>query len=205
MYCGAKQVILEDVTLRQLLAQIPDSMLDQKVQVMTSGKFYLHFDVDGEFLNIDTRPWPKEQCPSKSEECSTCANYTLLSSAQSALDVKPKVEEVKRVPEVAEKSPEPVVTKQVEAVKEVDDDEDTLTVNGVPFMDVPAFIQDYNKKRSNKKVKAKQTECQPIIDNNEKIVVPEESKKVIEPDTTIDKVVEAAMKNVLTKMLKSLD
>lgn len=203
MYCSAKQVILEDVTLRQLLAQIPDSMLDQKVRVMTSGKFYLHFDVDGEFINIDTRPWPKEQCSSKSDECSTCANYTLLSSAQSALDVKPKVEEIK--PVVVEKSPEPVVTKQVEVAKESDDDEDALTVNGVPFMDVPAFIQDYNKKRSNKKFKAKQTECQPIIDNNEKIVVSEEPKKVIEPDTTIDKVVEAAMKNVLTKMLKSLD
>lgn len=201
MYCSAKQVILEDVTLRQLLAQIPDSMLDQKVQVMTSGKFYLHFDVDGEFINIDTRPWPKEQCPSKSDECSTCANYTLLSSAQSALDVKPKVEEVK--PVVAEKSPEPVKT---QVVKEDNDDEDALTVNGVPFMDVPAFIQDYNRKRSNKKVKAKQqTECQPIIDNNEKIVVSEEPKKVVEPSNDIDKVVEAAIKNVLNKMLKSLE
>lgn len=201
MYCSAKQVILEDVTLRQLLAQIPDSMLDQKVQVMTSGKFYLHFDVDGEFLNIDTRPWPKEQCPSKSDECSTCANYTLLSSAKSALDVKPKVEEVK--PVVAEKSPEPVKT---QVVKEDNDDEDALTVNGVPFMDVPAFIQDYNRKRSNKKVKAKQqTECQPIIDNNEKIVVSEESKKVVEPSNDMDRVIEAAIKNVLNKMLKSLE
>lgn len=200
MYCSAKQVILEDVTLRQLLAQIPDSMLDQKVQVMTSGKFYLHFDVDGEFINIDTRPWPKEQCPSKSDECSTCANYTLLSSAQSALDVKPKVEEVK--PVVAEKSPEPVKT---QAVKEDNDDEDALTVNGVPFMDVPAFIQDYNRKRSNKKIKAKQTECQPIIDNNEKFVASEEPKKVVEPSNDMDRVIEAAIKNVLNKMLKSLD
>lgn len=202
MYCSAKQVILEDVTLRQLLAQIPDSMLDQKVQVMTSGKFYLHFDVDGEFINIDTRPWPKEQCPSKSDECFTCANYTLLSSAKSALDSKPKVEEIKKDPVVVEKSPEPVKT---QVVKEDNDDEDALTVNGVPFMDVPAFIQDYNRKRSNKKVKVKQTECQPIIDNNEKIVVSEEPKKVVEPSNDIDKVIEAAIKNVLNKMLKSLD
>lgn len=57
LYCGYKKKILENVTLRDVLKEIPDSLLDSKLTILNSGKFYLHFDIEGGCINLDTRPW----------------------------------------------------------------------------------------------------------------------------------------------------
>ena len=254
MYCGAQMKVLKDVTVADLLEAIPDSMLHAKVKVMTGDKFYIHFDIDGEYINIHTKACTPDygsvtakNCNScnkyKNDKCTCtgegCINFENLYSSKSVIeDKKTKTAEELKNKEVAMQqmkeeyvcdetgpvAPIPVteertpVKEDQKVVQTAPEEDEPVAVNGVPFMDIPQFIQDYNDKRSGKKNKVKQTECKPIIDDNERIVfgpqtelkpIKEEKKKTIEPvvvvDDNMNKAVEAAMKNVLEKMLKALD
>lgn len=222
MYCGAKMAHLEGKTIKELFEAIPESMLNTKVKVFSNEKFYVHFDVEGEFINIDTRPWANMYGSIESESCakcpkfvnkkctcdgSNCINFAGLSSDKSiaeslikadsmnAVYTPPKKEEPKKVEDV----------KVEEPVKEAKDDDDTLTVNGVPFMDVPKFIQDYNKNNKNKAVKIEKKQNKPADIKPTVIKDPEVPKQVKPVKSDIEVSVEVAMKNVLSKMLKALD
>lgn len=228
MYCGAKMAHLEDKTIKELFEAIPESMLNAKVKVFSNEKFYVHFDVEGEFINIDTRPWSNMYGSIESETCSkcpkfvnkkctcdgsNCINFAGLSSDKSVAESLIKADAMNAVYEVpVAKVDEPNLNKTVyaketveEVIEDTKEDEDTLTVNGVPFMDVPKFIQDYNKNNKNKAVKAEKKQSKPV-DIKPSIIKDHEVPKQVKPvKSDIEVSVEAAMKNVLSKMLKALD
>lgn len=228
MYCGAKMAHLEGKTIKELFEAIPESMLNTKVKVFSNDKFYVHFDVEGEFINIDTRPWSNMYGSIESETCSkcpkfvnkkctcdgsNCINFVGLSSDKSIAESLIKADAINAVYEVpVAKVDEPNLNKTVcaketveEAIESTKKDEDTLTVNGVPFMDVPKFIQDYNKNNKNKAVKAEKKQSKPV-DIKPSIIKDREVPKQVKPvKSDIEVSVEAAMKNVLSKMLKALD
>ena len=270
MYCGAKMKLLENATVADLLECIPDNMLNAKIKVTSNNKFYVHFDIDGEYINLHVKACTPDYGSVSAKSCSACGKYKgnkctctgegcvnfsgLLESTKSVLEdkksrlnnqnivmqqmkeeyisddtgpvapipvtekrdpvnVDPMEEIVKDcIPTLSEECTNCIDTstcKNSDTTIKIESEEDEpIAVNGVPYMDIPQFIQDYNKSRSGKKKQAKF--IQPEDNDTAEDVVPvvTESKKIIEPsskDNALSKTIESALKDALKKMLKALD
>jgi hypothetical protein len=194
MYCGAAQKFLKDATVKDILKLIPDSLLDAKVNIMNSSKFYIHFDMDGNNINIDYRPWPAmygensennscDKCKSynkKSKSCgckgTDCMNYQNLfnNNLKSATASKIKDEEKDTKIDI------------------ISDSNDTpIYIAGVPIIEDRAQVINFENK------------SYTIEENN--TFKSENNTEENNSSKEFDILIEAAMKNVLKKMIKSLE
>ena len=195
MYCGAAQKFLKDATVKDILKLIPDSLLDAKVNIMNSSKFYIHFDIDGNNINIDYRPWPAmygengennscDKCKSynkKSKSCSCkgtdCMNYQSLFNNNSKSVISNKIEDEEKDTKID--------------INSDSNDDATIYIAGVPIVEDRAQVINFESK------------SYTIEENNAS-----KSENYTEEDNSnkeFDILIECAMKNVLKKMIKSLE